>query len=258
MNYYKAQNSEKHIMGPSSGKDAFHYFEEEQCEVEAVDGALNALVSQGIIATQEYDRAAFDRFRARVKESFDIPWTGISPRMRRAIYAINAIYKPQSTVCAGIFCGYTFICNAGASLGPGACYESDHLIGIEILESEAKRAANNVDRFAGGNGAAIVCADAAAWLESVCDFGVDLLYIDAKPLAFDPANPFSRGAGESEYFTIVKAAMQHLNKGALVLAHNSVNASAFLGDYLDFVRSKQFRASMNVMIDDAGLEVSIL
>ena len=46
--------------------------------------------------------------------------------------------------------------------------------------------------------------------------------------------------------------------GGVVLAHNSVNASQRLGDYLGFVRDPaHFSGSVNVILDPEGLEVSI-
>jgi hypothetical protein len=35
-------------------------------------------------------------------------------------------------IAAGIFCGNTFISNAGAAVGPGACYTARELVGLEV------------------------------------------------------------------------------------------------------------------------------
>jgi predicted O-methyltransferase YrrM len=246
-------------MGPSSGQAAFVQFEDEASEIAAVEGALEALRLAKLLAHTSYDLKAFDRFRAAVASNFEIPWTGISPRMRRMIYAINAIRRPSNLVCAGIFCGYTFICNAGASIGDGAAYRSTNLAGIEILEKESALARSNVERFAPGEGKRVVHADAVDWLTSECAFQLDLLYIDAKAIDFDPRLGASRSVApaESVYMSIVRAAMPKLAPGALVLAHNSVNAADAIADYLSFVRSERFNSSMNLIIDDAGIEVSL-
>jgi hypothetical protein len=46
--------------------------------------------------------------------------------------------------------------------------------------------------------------------------------------------------------------------GVVVLAHNSFNAASRLTHYLDFVRNAaHFRASVNVILDGEGLEVSV-
>ena len=45
--------------------------------------------------------------------------------------------------------------------------------------------------------------------------------------------------------------------GSVVLAHNSFNLAGRLKDYLEFVRDPaNFRASVNVIFDIEGLEVS--
>jgi hypothetical protein len=255
---YFAPNWEQHVMGPSSGRSAFDDFENKPEEIQGIDGALHALVSANMLPHSNYDHDAFIKFCDGVRITFDIPWTGISPRMRRMIYAINVIRQPRNVVCAGVFCGYTFICNAGASIGSGACYNSENLVGIEILPKEAARASDNVEKFAVGKGKNIVCADAVEWLTYSCPFEIDLLYIDAKSIDFDPKYPSQALAhNQSEYFKIIQRAMPHLRRGSLILAHNSVNASVAINDYLSFVRSENFQHSMNLVIDDAGLEVSI-
>ena len=46
--------------------------------------------------------------------------------------------------------------------------------------------------------------------------------------------------------------------GGVVLAHNSVNCAERLRDYLAFVRdASNMRASVNVVFDREGLEVSV-
>ena len=56
----------------------------------------------------------------------------------------------------------------------------------------------------------------------------------------------------------IKTAHAKLSDGALVLAHNSINAAERLKHYLAFVRdSDQITASVNVVFDIEGLEVSV-
>ena len=57
---------------------------------------------------------------------------------------------------------------------------------------------------------------------------------------------------------MVQAALHALRPGSLVLAHNSVNSARDLADYLAYMRdSGPFRESVNLVVDDQGLEVSI-
>ncbi|MCX6374464.1 MAG: hypothetical protein NTU88_00235, partial [Armatimonadetes bacterium] len=64
--------------------------------------------------------------------------------------------------------------------------------------------------------------------------------------------------GKGIYLDILQAGYGRLPTGAVVLAHNSVNAADRLKHYLGFVRDESnFRASVNVILDPEGLEVSV-
>ena len=217
-------------------------------EEQLVDGALAALVAAGILAHHHYDVDKFAAHRAAVRERFDIPWTAITPRLQRLMYAINAIAQPQEMVAVGIFCGNTFISNAGAAIGPGACYRARRLVGIEIRPEEAARARHNVAALDGDHLAEVIAADGVQWLREF-EGTIDLLYLDA-----DGRN----GQGKAIYLELLQEALRALRPGSLVLAHNSVNSAEQLADYLDYVRGPaDFRQSMNVILDDQGLEVSL-
>ena len=168
--------------------------------------------------------------------------------MQRLIYAINATSRPQVMVAVGIFCGNTFISNAGAAVGPGACYAAQRLVGLEIRTEEADRARRNVATLDPAGRAEILGQDGIPWLRSF-DGTVDLLYLDADG---------PKGRGKSIYLDLVQAAEHALRRGSLVLAHNSVNAARELADYLAYVRDPgHFRESVNMVVDDQGLEVSV-
>ncbi len=217
-------------------------------EIAVVDAALAALHEAGILPNTGYDRAKMLAHRKAVAELFEIPWTAITPRMQRLLYAINAIAQPQNMIAAGVFCGNTFISNAGAAVGPGACYTARNLIGVEIKPNEAERAERNVRRIDPTGVARVVAADAIG----ICrDFPepIQLLYLDAD------GGP---EVGKGIYLTILQAALDKLPPGALVLAHNSVNGADRLQRYFAFVRDKaSFRESVNVILDGEGLEVSV-
>jgi predicted O-methyltransferase YrrM len=222
-------------------------------EIEVVRATLAALVEAGVLPHAEYDGDRFLAHRAAVSEEFEIPWTAITHRMQRLLYAINAIRRPRVAVAVGVFCGNTFISNAGAGVGPGACYEADRLVGIEIAPEEAERARRNVARIDPEGRAEIVAADGIPWLR---DFGcaddggiIDLLYLDADG---------EEGRGKAIYLDLLEAGLHALRPGSLVLAHNSVNSADDLADYFAFVRDPaNFRESVSVVIDDQGLEVSV-
>ncbi len=216
-------------------------------EVAVVDAALDALREAGVLPHGRYDRGKLLAHRQAVRQHFEIPWTAITPRMQRLLYAINAIAQPQNMIAAGVFCGYTFICNAGAAVGPGACYTARNLVGVEIDPREAERAERNTRRIDPTGVARVVAADA---IEVVSDFPepIDLLYVDADG---------DRGRGKGIYLEILEAALPRVSPAGLVLAHNSVNGGEPVQPYLDYVRDPaRFRASVNVVLDPEGLEVS--
>jgi hypothetical protein len=63
-------------------------------EIEIIDAALAELVDAGILPHADYDKEKLLAHRAGVEDNFEIPWTAITHRMQRLIYAINAIAQP--------------------------------------------------------------------------------------------------------------------------------------------------------------------
>jgi len=233
-------------------KQPHRELESEACEVAVVGQALKALVQAKILPQAQYDHERFLAHRAAVRDAFDIPWTAVTPRLQRLLYAINAIRQPRVLVAVGIFCGNTYIANAGAAAGPGACYAAEHLVGIEIRPEEAARAQRNVAALTRDPAVEILAVDGLDWLGSWTT-PIDLLYLDAD------GRGARGGKGKSIYLDLLEAARPNLRAGSLVLAHNSVNSSQDLSDYFARVRTgKVCRASMNVVIDREGLEVSLV
>ena len=241
---YRSQDWDRYRMAYA---DPYRELEPLAGEVAIVGETLAALHSAGALLHTDYDGQRMLAHRAAVRETFDVPWTAITPRMERLLYAVNAIAQPGNMIAAGVFCGFTFISNAGAAVGPGACYLAETLTGVEIKPEEAERAERNVRRMDPTGVARVVAADAV-------EFGgrfrgqTHLLYLDA-----DGAG----GRGKSIYLDILEAAYDRMPPGSLVLAHNSVNCADRLQDYLRFVRDPaRFSASVNVIFDAEGLEVS--
>jgi len=217
-------------------------------EIAVVDGVLDHLVEMGMLPHASYDLDRMMAHRQAVTDHFEIPWTAITPRMQRLLYAINAIVQPENMIAAGVFCGNTFMSNAGAGAGPGACYRAKNLIGIEILSGEAERAERNIRRIDPEGYARILAEDAVT---TVTDFPdpIQLLYLDA-----DDDKPRTK----SIYMEIVEACYDKIPEGGLILAHNSINFAERLGDYLAFARDPaNCRKSLNVVFDIEGLEVSM-
>jgi predicted O-methyltransferase YrrM len=217
-------------------------------EIAVVDAALAALAAAGVIPHARYDGDCFLAHRRAVAERFEIPWTAITPRMQRLLYALNAITQPQYLLAAGVFCGNTFISNAGAAVGPGACYSAANCIGIEIKPEEAERAERNVRKIDPTGIAHVVAADAVE-VARAFPHPIGLLYLDADGDA-------ARGKGI--YHDIATAAYDRLPAGALILAHNSINCAERLQHYLAYVRdTRNYRESVHIMFDGEGLEVTV-
>jgi predicted O-methyltransferase YrrM len=241
---YRAETWDRYRMDYSKPHLALEPIED---EIAVVDAALNALHEAGILPHTTYDYDKMSAHRRAVAELFDIPWTAITPRMQRLLYAINAIVQPRNVIAAGVFCGNTFISNAGAAVGPGACYGATNLIGVEIKPDEAARAERNVRRIDPSGMARVVAADA---VDVVAQFAepINLLYLDADG---------DRARGKGIYLDILEAGYSRMPAGSVVLAHNSVNCAERLKHYLEFVRdTAHFRASVNVILDVEGLEAS--
>lgn len=212
-----------------------------------VDAALARLVAAGILPHAVYDEERFLAHRAAVQTLFEIPWTAVTPRMQRLLYAINAISRPARMLAAGVFCGNTFISNAGAAVGPGAVYAAQDLVGIEIDAEKAALAERNMRRIDPSGVARIAAADAVGFVAAY-DAPIDLLYLDADG---------DKQRGKGIYRDILLAARPRLAPGALALAHNSVNCAERLGHYLECVRDPaQSHAGVNVILDPEGLEVT--
>ena len=217
-------------------------------EIATVDAAVKVLQEEGVLPHTRYDHPKMLAHRRAVRDVFEIPWTAISPRMQRFLYAVNAIAQPPYMIAAGIFCGFTFISNAGAAVGPGACYTARDLVGVEIKPEEAARAERNV-RGVDPTGVARILAADAIDVVSKYAHPINLLYLDANG---------DRGRGKGIYLEILQAGYDRMPPGSIVLAHNSVNSAEKLKDYFACVRdSSQFRSSVNVIIDKEGLEVSV-
>ncbi len=228
--------------------DPHRELEPPEREEEVVNGALEALRKAGVLPHTDYDRTRMLAHRRAVRELFEIPWTAITPRMQRLLYAVSAVARPRRMIAAGVFCGNTFISNAGAAVGPGACYEAEELVGVEIVPEEAERAERNVRRFDPTGVARVVAADAVPFVARF-DAPIDLLYLDADG---------TPEQGKGVYLDILEAGYAKMPPGALVLAHNSVNCARRLSHYLEFARDPaNFRASLNVVFDVEGLEVSV-
>ena len=116
------------------------------------------------------------------------------------------------------------------------------------MPEEAARAERNVRRIDPTGVARVVAADAVEVVRAFRE-PIHLLYLDADG---------TDARGKGIYLDILEAGYDRMPPGAVVLAHNSANATERLRHYLAFVRDQaNFRASVNVIFDIEGLEVSV-
>ncbi len=244
MQTYRTDDCERYRM---AYQDPHRALEPLADEIAVVAGALDALREGGVLPHTDYDHAKMLAHRRAVAERFEIPWTAITPRMQRLLYAVNAIVQPTNMIAAGVFCGNTFISNAGAAVGPGACYTARDLVGVEIDLESAALAERNLRQIDSTGVARIVADDAVDVVQRYSD-PIHLMYLDADGTG---------DQGKGVYLDILQAGYERMPAGAVVLAHNSVNSAERLASYLAFVRDPaHFKASVNVVFDIEGLEVS--
>lgn len=219
-----------------------------ESEREQVNQCLEALREAGVISHTDYDEARLLEMRQQVADNFELPWTSISQRTQRLLYALNSIRQPKILLAAGVFCGFTYICNAGAAIGPGACYEAEELIGVEVMPEAAETAKRNVRSLGESTAVKLVAADAVEFAKSYPG-AIDLLYLDVGGTTC---------GDKALNFDVLLACWEKLPKGALIMCHDSATYTEKLEPYLDFVRDPaNCSISFNVMLDKEGLEVSV-
>jgi len=224
-------------------------------EIEAVELTVSRLRDAGILAgDHQIDHVRFEALRSTVKENFEVPWTSIRPPMERLLYSIGAVNRPRNIVAIGIFCGNTLIWNIGSAVGPGKCYQSEHLVGVEIEKDACELAGRNLEKIGVRDVVDLRCEDGHETLDRI-DYPIDLLYLDAYGLLPGGTEPT-----KLIYLSLLKKAYDKLPKGAVVIAHDTIIPS-FLKqaqEYLDFVRDpSHFTASASIVPDDQGIEVSV-
>ncbi len=214
-----------------------------------VDAALQTLVSLGLLAPDAgYDKAAFESYRAQIKEAFKGTWTSVTDVMERLIYALTAVRRPRRLVELGSFWGNTLAWFAGPCIGSNQIYEAEEIYGIDIDEEMTEQARKNFARLENCQAVKLWGEDAATALERI-DGPIDFLYLEAK----DETN-------KSGYLEFLKQCYDKLPKGAWVIAHDSTAWAhqADLAEYLAWVRdNRNFAESVSFDVDMYGLELSV-
>jgi predicted O-methyltransferase YrrM len=230
-------------------RDLMYRLGRTEAEEEIVDSALAMLKEQGIAGPDAaYDKDAFARHRAGVREKFEGTWTSLSPAMERLMYMLTSIRRPMHLIEFGSFWGYTLAWFAGPCVGPHAAYRARRVIGIDIDADMTARAEANFRKLGNSEYVELIADDARTALERI-DGPFDSVYIEAKSDEMDGLYP-----------ALLKQVYDRLNPGAWVIAHDNLDWSfaAEMAEYLPYVRDPgRFTESVSFEIDSCGLELSI-
>jgi predicted O-methyltransferase YrrM len=177
---------------------------------EVAEFALHTLKATGIIdvGAPAPNWAAFIEAQRRI-EGFEVPWTTVTPLMRRFFYALSAAAQPKRIVGAGTYAGFAF---AWFVMGQAQGQCSSPLVeavGLDIDAEATTLARRNAKALGLGARVRFEQAEAATWLRGF-DSPISLLYIDIDA-------PGSRKGG---YIQVLEAARLKLIPGGLVVAHD--------------------------------------
>jgi predicted O-methyltransferase YrrM len=173
--------------------------------------ALHILKTAGIInpGASNPDWDSFIEVQNLI-EAFDVPWTTITPLMRRFFYALSAASQPTSIVGAGTYVGFAF-----AWLVMGCARERRgsslvEAVGLDIDTGATAMARRNAAILNLGAKLRFEEADAVTWLMAH-ETPISLLYVDVDA-------PDTR---KSSYVEVLDAARARLAPGALIVAHDA-------------------------------------
>ena len=215
-----------------------------------VDSAAGFLKERGIIGPDAgYDKGEFERFRAGVKDGFEIRWTSFSPAMERLLYFLSLVKKPERMIGIGIFCGYTFVWNVGYAYLPENRSSGGEIYGVDIDGPSMDITRSNFDAFGKPDRLNLLAEDGVAVARRL-QGPFDYIYLDAD----------GEENGKKLSLELLEILYDKLSPGGWVLTHDTAGWE-FQDDfkeYFQFVRDKgKFSDSVLFHIDCYGVEMSI-
>lgn len=193
------------------------------------------------------DWGRYKIFRQRIRSTFIVPQTSVTPLMARILYGIAALTRPERVLCIGSYLGNALVWLAGPGFGPDPLYRGALALGVDIDRTALGLAAENFAR-----------AGMAGRVECRCMDGLDVPRLGHRfgLILLDADDPDSR---KGIYYPLLDAVYPVLPAGGLVLAHD-IAVPRFreqLGRYRELVRDPaRFAGSTSLEIDACGLEVS--
>lgn len=217
---------------------------------ETVRSILMMLKREGLVAEgATYDEHAFERLRQKIRESFTVPGTSITPVMERLLYMLGAVRRPLRVIGIGTYCGNALVWCVGSSCGKGRVYEAAKVYGIDIDENATVKATENFGKLEHTNHVELLAEDGLNAVERL-QGPFDCLFLDVD----------SKDLGKGIYSELLRRLYVKLENGAWVLAHDTTVPpfAKQLEEYLAFVRdTKNFEQSISFDVDPFGLELSI-
>lgn len=192
------------------------------------------------------DWERFHAERDRVRASFRVPETTITPLMARVLYGIARGARPRRLLGLGTYAGNALVWLALPGFGPLRTYDGARAVGVDVDGDATALAAANFERL-GAQRVECVAIDAR---------DVDTLNEEWDLVLLDIDDPQRR---KEPYLELLDRVYPTLAPGALVLAHD-VAVPLFreqLEAYGAAVRERdRFAASVTLEIDPCGLEIS--
>lgn len=193
---------------------------------------------------------AFVRLSDLIHERFVVPSTTFTPIMRRLVFALGLAARPRHVVGVGTYVAYTFGWllrdRADATCGP----HIESAIGFDIDAEANLDARRNCTWLGHGKRVNFVDGDGCVGV-ATSKRSIDLLYIDLD----------TPETGKHAYGSVFKAALPHLNPGALILAHDAC-VERFQQDIEQYHRlvreSGMLLGPWSLPVDRCGLSVAAL
>lgn len=195
------------------------------------------------------DWERFRSLRARVRATFVVPETSITPLMARVLYGIAHLAQPRRILGIGTSCGNALVWLAGPGFGPGGSYRGMRAVGMDTDATSTEVARTNFSRLGMDPGLELACMDGHLAADLAAGEAFDLLLLDAD-------DPVRR---KDVYLSLLDALYPCLAPGAIVVAHDICvpRFAEQLGRYLQAVADRdRFAGSLSLPVDACGLALS--
>jgi predicted O-methyltransferase YrrM len=209
---------------------------------------LSGAIEQGLLPDRQLpDWDRYKTFRQRIRTSFIVPETSVTPLMARVLYGLAAVARPERVLCVGCYVGNALAWMAGPGFGPDPVYRGVLALGVDTDRAAVEAAAQNFARAGMANRVECRCMDGL----DIPSLGqrFDLVLLDAD----------DQDSRKAIYYPLLDAIYPLVDDDGLILAHDIAvpRFRAQLGRYRELTRdSARFAGTASLEIDDCGLEVS--